>query len=315
LFGPDGLPDMARTFSNSDLKLVADGVLDACDTKDGLADGMVQHLEACTTAVVRPALDARICKGPKAETCLAAEQVEALVKSLAGPSNSSGQALYSDWPWDPGLGHDGWRMWKLGQPGRMPAINVDLGASALSGLFMTPPPVVAGSPQAGQRFQMAFDLDKDAPKIFGTSPKFPRSGWDLVGAQATDLSAFHSRGGKMLIPHGGADPIFSINDTNRWWRDVNTVEKGSADGFVRVFAVPGMTHCAMGPATDQYDALGALMDWVETGKAPDRIEATAGPATPWPGRPRPLCAYPSYASYKSGDPERAGSFVCERPSQ
>jgi feruloyl esterase len=72
-----------------------------------------------------------------------------------------------------------------------------------------------------------------------------------------------------------------------------------------------MNHCTGGPATDQFDALTAVVDWVEQGRAPDRIEARAGPMSPWPGRSRPLCAYPKIARYHSGDLNQAASFVCE----
>jgi hypothetical protein len=74
-----------------------------------------------------------------------------------------------------------------------------------------------------------------------------------------------------------------------------------------------MNHCAGGPATDQYDALSAVVDWVEKGTAPDRIEAAAGPMTPWPGRTRPLCPHPKIARYRSGELNRAESFACEQP--
>jgi hypothetical protein len=86
--------------------------------------------------------------------------------------------------------------------------------------------------------------------------------------------------------------------------------------------VPGMGHSRGGPATDQFDALSALVQWVEHGVAPDRIHATARGAgnrggvntelpADWPAnRSRPLCVYPKVARYKSGDPELATSFVC-----
>jgi feruloyl esterase len=78
-----------------------------------------------------------------------------------------------------------------------------------------------------------------------------------------------------------------------------------------VFPVPGMNHCAGGPATDQFDAFSALVAWVEKGTAPDQIVAKAGPNTPWPGRTRPLCAYPKVARYKgAGSLEDAASFEC-----
>jgi len=60
------------------------------------------------------------------------------------------------------------------------------------------------------------------------------------------------------------------------------------------------------------DGLAAIVDWVEKGAAPSRIEASARPGTPYfPGRTRPLCAYPSYARYTgSGSLEDGTNFTC-----
>ena len=310
----NGSPDLVRTFSDADFAIVAASVAKACDALDGAVDGMVQNLAACTTSRVRPALQARMCKAGKEASCLSRDQIDTLIRSLGGPQDSKGHPLYAAWPWDIGIGSTGWRIWKIGVPGGMDSINVMLGSPALSALFITPPADVAGSPEAGLRYQLDFNFDRDAPKIFAHSAEFPRSGWELVGAQSTDLTRFREHGGKLIVPHGGSDPIFSINDTIDWWRKVDAANHGAAAGFVRVFPVPGMNHCAGGPATDQYDALSAVVDWVEKGTAPDQIDASAGPMSPWPGRTRPLCSYPKIARYRSGDLNRAESFACEQPS-
>jgi feruloyl esterase len=70
-----------------------------------------------------------------------------------------------------------------------------------------------------------------------------------------------------------------------------------------------MSHCQGGPATlDNFDMLTAVVDWVENGKAPDSVVAKG---KSFPGRTRPLCAYPKYAHYKGqGDPEDASNFEC-----
>ena len=320
-FDENDEPLLHRTFTDDDLALVSQAVLEACDAGDGLVDGIVGDFVACTTAKVAPALAAKACTGEKTDACLTNDQVEALERVFAGPHDAKGKALYSDWAWDAGIGgkvgdayHMGWRIWKLGLhaggPFRYP-INVTLGSPALSALFMTPPVPVRDDPRAHLAYQLGFSMDTDAPKIFATTPEFPRSSWELIAAKSTDLTAFRARGGKMIVPHGVSDPIFSIQDTRRWWEAVDAEAGGQAAAFVRVFPVPGMAHCGGGPATDRYDCLTAIVDWVERDVAPDRIEATAGDMTPWPNRTRPLCPYPKVARYTgTGSIEEAQHFEC-----
>jgi feruloyl esterase len=78
-----------------------------------------------------------------------------------------------------------------------------------------------------------------------------------------------------------------------------------------LFLVPGMGHCSGGAAAlDQFDLLTPLTDWVERGSAPDSVIATG---RAFPGRSRPLCAYPQHAHYDgAGDPEQAVNHVCRR---
>ena len=74
------------------------------------------------------------------------------------------------------------------------------------------------------------------------------------------------------------------------------------------YFVPGMAHCGGGPGLDQFDFLGAMVNWVEKGTAPASVIAT-GKA--FPGRSRPLCPYPKHAHYKGqGDTDDAKNFEC-----
>ena len=125
-----------------------------------------------------------------------------------------------------------------------------------------------------------------------------------------DLDAFRARGGKLIVPHGVSDPVFSIADTAVWWEAVDRRYDGRAAEFARVFAVPGMGHCQGGPATDSFDAFGALVDWVEQDKAPASLPAKAGPMSPWPGRERPLCPYPQVARPTRTSADGAAAFAC-----
>ena len=162
-------------------------------------------------------------------------------------------------------------------------------------------------------FLMGIDLNRDAGKIDAESGLYTKSSWDFMMASSTDLSAYQRRGGKLVIVHGASDPVFSINDTIGWWNQMNQANGGRAADFVRLFAVPGMNHCSGGPATDRFDAFTALVNWVEKGAAPEKIIAAASPASPWPGRTRPLCPYPSQPRYNgTGNMEDAASFSCQR---
>lgn len=318
-----GEPFLNKTFTDEDLDLTSQAILGACDELDGLKDGEIDNFPACTTAAVAPGLAAITCKGPKRSTCLSAAQVAALEKVFGGPKNSKGELLYASWIWDRGIGgksgdtyYQGWRSWKIGayDSAANTAIIAGLGAAAVSSVFVTPPVPTPSTGAAPLAFLFATDFDKDAAKLYAESGAYAKSSWDFMMASSTDLSGFKNRGGKLIIVQGVSDPVFSLQNTIDWWNDVDKANGGRASDFVRLFAVPGMNHCAGGPATDQFDAFTALVNWVEKNTPPASIPAAAGPASPWPGRTRPLCPYPEQSRYKgSGSVEQAANFSCRRP--
>ncbi|AUN32344.1 tannase/feruloyl esterase family alpha/beta hydrolase [Niveispirillum cyanobacteriorum] len=306
---------LAASFSDGDLKLVTRAVLDACDADDGLADGLIGNYPACTPQKVVPVLRKAVCTGDKQAGCLSNAQVNALIRVQEGARNSKGEHLYASFPWDAGWADMGWRVWKLGSgDGRIPAINVMMGAPSLAMVFTTPPTLPPPGLQGLMDYALAFDFDRHAAKINATGGAFVRSAWTDIGARSPDIDAFARRGGRMIVPHGVSDPVFSVNDTTAWWQEVNQRTGGKAAQAVRVFPVPGMGHCAGGPATDGIDAFTSLVAWVEQGKAPDSLTGIANPMSPWPGRTRPICAYPTTVRYKgTGDAEKAENFTCQAP--
>jgi Tannase and feruloyl esterase len=201
-------------------------------------------------------------------------------------------------------------------------IIATMGAASLDYVFTTPPTAVPGTNEALMKALLDFNFDTDAPKIFAKTDAYPESAMEFMTPPGVDdpkLTKFRELGRKMIIYHGQADPVFSINDTIRWWERLDANTGGKAADSVRLFAVPGMTHCEGGVTLDKFDALGALVDWVEKGKAPDTLVASADPANKevpasWsPNRTRPLCPWPTHAKYTGGDPESAASFACARP--
>ena len=83
--------------------------------------------------------------------------------------------------------------------------------------------------------------------------------------------------------------------------------------FYRLFMVPGMWPCAGGPGATTFDMLDPLDEWVEKGRAPQRVIASHV-ANGKTERTRPLCPYPMEAQWKgTGSTDEAANFVCAAP--
>ena len=262
-------------FSAADQRLVVDGFLKACDELDGAKDGRVFNVGACR---FDPAVLA--CKGAKADGCLSADQVAAIKTAFAGPATASGRQVYSAHPYDTGM-----------------AATAPIPGFLLNS---TAGPVSSGAPPTS----MDLEADEASENANALQQLTDTYNW-------TNLSSFYGHGGKQLFFHGMSDPWFSAFDTLDYYQRL-AKDNGGPDKLAqssRLFLVPGMGHCAGGPATlDRFDLLSALVEWVEQGKAPDAVVATG---TDFPGRSRPLCAWPLHAQYKGqGDEQSAASFEC-----
>jgi feruloyl esterase len=215
------------------------------------------------------------CKAGQSEGCIAPEKIAAIKKAFAGPKNAYGTQIYPGFLYDAGITATGFA------PGLLA-----LGKGGLFGPYTT-----------------ATEIDVDKEALHASDP--------LVEPASTNLSTFAGSGGKLLLFHGDSDPWFSPLDTLGYYQSLAEANGGAEKvaEWSRMFLVPGMAHCGGGPALDRFDMLGALVNWVEKGTPPDAVIAT-GKA--FPGRSRPLCAYPKHAQYSgSGDSEDARSFRCQ----
>jgi feruloyl esterase len=215
------------------------------------------------------------CGSSQGDGCIAPEKVAAIKKAFAGPKNAYGTQVYPGFLYDAGITMTGF------VPGLLA-----MGKYGLFGLYPT-----------------ATEIDVDKQALHASDP--------LVEPASTNLSTFSGNGGKLIFFHGDSDPWFSPLDTLHYYQSLGAAN-GGADKVAewsRMFLVPGMAHCGAGPALDHFDMLSAVVNWVERGTPPDAVIAT-GKA--FPGRSRPLCAYPKHAQYTgSGDSEDARSFRCE----
>jgi tannase/feruloyl esterase len=271
---PEGHAQTAQALSDSDRKLVLDGLLKSCDALDGAKDGMIFDTRHC-------GFDPKTleCKGAKADDCLSTPQVQAIERAFAGPKTASGIQVYPGFPYDTGIASKG-----HGIPGLLSGGMSPVGPSPTT----TQMNVEAEAATAHDAREMAGDTNA----------------W-------TNLSSFTAHSGKLIFYHGMSDPWFSALDTVGYYNRLAT-ENGPApvSNWSRLFLVPGMGHCGGGEAAlDQFDMLSAIVEWVEQGHPPEKVIAK-GPA--FPGRSRPLCAYPQHAQYRgTGDTQSAESFSCQ----
>lgn len=264
----DGKPIITQAITDADRKLMLDSLLKQCDAKDGVADGMISDPLSCD---FDPAV--LICKEGKTDSCLSSEKVAAIKKAIGGPKTAGGIQIYPGFLYDTGVAAD----------------------SPIRGI-LSPGPGIFGPATT------AMDNDVEKEALADVQP--------LVDSMSTNLTTFSSHGGKLIFYHGDSDPWFSPLDTFNYYKDMAAANGGldAVSKWSQFYFVPGMGHCGGGPGLDEFDFLGAMVNWVEKGKAPTSVIAT-GKA--FPGRSRPLCPYPKHAHYKGqGDTEDANNFEC-----
>jgi tannase/feruloyl esterase len=263
-----GKPIITQAITDGDRKLITEALLKKCDAKDGVADGMISDPLGCD---FDPA--ALTCKDWPGESCLTSGKVAAIKKAIDGPRTPSGVQVY-------------------------PGFLYDIGITASGPIrgILSPGPGIFGPAITA----MEVDVEKEA--LTGVQP--------LVDSMSTNLTTFSSHGGKLIFYHGDSDPWFSPLDTFDYYKDMASANGGpdAVSKWSQFYFVPSMGHCGGGQALDQFDLLGAMVNWVEKGRTPESVTAK-GKA--FPGRSRPLCPYPKHAQYKGqGNTEDASNFEC-----
>jgi feruloyl esterase len=261
--------------------MIHEAVLQACDSLDGVKDGVLENPTKCTFDYA-----ALACKGADSPTCLTAPQIEsARVLTSALKDQTTGAVLF-----------DGAHLWPGGE----------LEWATLGG----PEPLVNSLARV-RNFHL-----KDPTWVFRLSnvaadiERATRMDNGLLASNNFNLKPFIDRGGKLLMYHGWGDPQVPAQNSVIYYDNVLRTVGKAADSSVALFMIPGMLHCSGGPGTDTFDKMGALTQWVEQGKKPERIIAshlTNGQVD----KTRPLCPFGQVAKYNgTGRTNDAASFSC-----
>jgi feruloyl esterase len=311
---PSTPPGLETGFTAAERNTLARSVLARCDALDGATDGLIQDTRTCQR-VFDFMRDVPTCAGARDGSCLTLAQKIAIAPIFSGATTSNGEHFYAPFPFDSGIGSGGIPFWEFTAP-------LVLDSGAVGTIFKVPPSTLPLT--NGPAFTLNLNIDATLAELFATNATYTEAAMSfMTPPDATDMNDVRRRGAKILVYQGVSDPIFSIADTERWFRGVDRTSGHRADDFVRLYPIPGMGHCSGGPATDQADFITPLVAWVEHGDAPDALVASArgagnaggvNPEIPadWsPKRTRPLCPYPSVARYKGhGDVEQASSWAC-----
>ena len=302
-------PDLSTAFDSAERSMVSKRILAKCDALDLATDGIVSDTAACQRAF-NVDDDVTTCTGARDGTCLTAQQKGILKSVYAGAKTTAGSSIYNSFSYDPGISGSGWATWKF--------VNSQaLDPLAVGTVFGTPPAYMANP--------LTANVDSLFTGITAVDGTYTASGMSfMTPPNPADLSKLKSRGAKVMVYHGVSDPVFSYDDSVTWYKNLAAANGGDASNFARLYGVPGMNHCSGGPATDQFDMLSALVNWVEKGQTPDSVIAKArgtgnlgGVNTEVPSdwsasRTRPLCPYPKVAKYKgSGSLEDSTNFSCQ----
>jgi feruloyl esterase len=295
--------------------LVSQAVLRACDSLDGLADGVVSNYQGCGSK-----FDPEALRCPSSldtgDACLSERQLSALNtlhSSFELPfAVANGVRAYPAYGYSGETQSGGFFTWFTG-----------------THVAAFPPPSGGGQGQLwsfGNGAIRYFVMRDRSADPFTYSPESyadrVRQISDLMDSTNPDLSAFAAHGGKLILKEHMADYAQSPFAGIGYYQTVVTrMGQRAVDQFVRLYVTPGVGHGGSGvsgttgvPIPQYVDLLGTLDDWVDRKNPPpsDLVQTSVAAAPPFAViASRPMCTFPTYPQYGgSGDPKLASSFTC-----
>ncbi|KAN0064372.1 Feruloyl esterase [Thecaphora frezii] len=270
-----------------ELEAIRTRAIEACDALDGKKDGIVAALDKChfnATSLVG-----------KTFTC---DSEGGATRKFSKESAAVANAVWH------GLVVNGKRVWYgFGYDTNLTVVSgIDTTFSAKSAAWTTL--AVLKQPN----YNLTSLRDEDLARLIGQSYAEYN---DLIGTDNADLWATYKHGTKVLSYHGTADQAFPSYGTVDYWVRVRDFMKRQhsvdVDDFYRLFLAQSVGHCRGGVGPFPTDPLGALVEWVENGQAPERLPAKTQDAQ---RQSQPLCKFPLMPVYT--DSKADGGVTCKK---
>ena len=270
-------------------------MLDKCDTIDGVEDRLIENPLACSFDI--STLACTVESQAENSTCLTSAQLKAFELVYQGPvrSDAPDTSIYA------GLSLGSEAGWSLPQV-----------SGILSNGFSVPMlqnNVFQNLSYDPTTFNWGSDVDLVDELL---SP--------VIDAISPDLSTFRKLGKKMIVYAGWADPNIAPEGALQHVEAVTRRTIGpettiAENDFLKLVMVPGGGHCGGNVAKypyipGQYGVSAAIVDWVESGKAPVEGIKSWGPPN-GENRTRRLCTWPNVAKLVDGaDQDDWESYTC-----
>lgn len=276
--------------------LLTNAVVSACDALDGAVDGIISHVSACQ-------FDPQTLRCPggtdAGDTCLSDAQI----------GGFTAYATKLSYPYLLANGTNSYGAYNIFNGGVIPALGSM--APATPSTFSMPFATYIG--ESFVRYWIYRDAGYDQTQFSLTANGYVQQREQYLSSRQDinpNLSPFASKGGKIIVVHGMADPLIPASSSEELYsRATAAMGAPMVSSFMKFYEMPGYGH-GSGAFNVSYDSLSALENWVEKGTAPGgQIATDANTASS--GRTRPLCEYPTWPKYNgSGDLNSAASYTC-----
>ncbi|KAI8244845.1 Tannase [Colletotrichum sp. SAR 10_99] len=311
-----------------ELAKIVNSTIAACDSLDGRTDGVISRTDLCKLnfdlkSVIgesyycaeknstslgfgfnKRGLNKRQAAGsttsyqPAQNGSVSAEGVAVAQAIYEGIFNSAGERAYLSWQ----IGSE------LGDAATV--YNSDTGAWELS--------IPSTGGEYVTRFIQLLELDNlsDMNNVtYDTLVDWINTGflryYDTLQTTYPDLSTFQSSGGKLLHYHGESDSSIPAASSVHYWQSVRSIMYPNAtdeaaqqalQDWYQFYLVPGAGHCgtnSLQPGPYPQNNMNIMINWVENGNKPDRLNATVTSSTNVnAGETQMLCQWPSRPLWK-----------------